>query len=64
MPATYKRNDCRLCRSTDLVRVMDLAPTPPGNQFLTVAESAQEEETFDLYVMHCQNVILQGECMA
>ncbi len=55
MPATYKRNDCRLCRSTDLVRVMDLAPTPPGNQFLTVAESAQEEETFDLYVMHCQN---------
>jgi len=55
MPATYERKDCRLCRSTDLVRVMNFAPTPPGNQFLTLEESEQEEVTFDLYVMHCQN---------
>ena len=51
MPATYERKDCRLCRSTDLVRVMNFAPTPPGNQFLTLEESEQEEVTFDLYVM-------------
>lgn len=55
MSSTYKRKDCRLCRSTDLVRVIDLTPTPPGNQFLKPEEAQQPEETFDLFVMHCQN---------
>ncbi|MEM7280434.1 MAG: class I SAM-dependent methyltransferase [Pseudomonadota bacterium] len=55
MNATYERKDCRLCRSTDLVRVMDFPATPPGNQFLQASELDQPEETYDLYVMHCQN---------
>ena len=55
MPATYERKDCRLCHSENLVRVMDFAPTPPGNQFLTLAETQRPEEAYPLYVMHCQN---------
>jgi len=55
MPNTYERKDCRLCRSHDLIRVIDLTPTPPGNQFLTPEEAQEPEETYDIAVMHCQN---------
>ena len=55
MPATYERRDCRLCGSDELARVMNFEPTPPGNQFLTIEEAEREEQTYPLYVMHCQN---------
>jgi SAM-dependent methyltransferase len=55
MPDFYERQDCRLCRGRNLVRVMTFAPTPPGNQFLTSEEAQHEEQTFPLYVMHCQD---------
>jgi SAM-dependent methyltransferase len=55
MPASYERKDCRLCRGTNLVRVITLADTPPGNRFLTLEEAQHDEQTFPLYVMHCQD---------
>ena len=30
----YFRNDCRMCCSTNLEKVMELTPTPPGNNFI------------------------------
>ena len=53
MPETYERSDCRLCRSTQLEPVIELTPTPPGNQFLTADEMQVREEIYDLTVMHC-----------
>jgi SAM-dependent methyltransferase len=35
--------------------VITFEPTPPGNQFLTPEQAQHEEQTFPLYVMHCQN---------
>lgn len=55
MSRTYERKDCRLCGSKNLKRVIDLAPTPPGNQFLTRDELQSEDELYDLFVMHCKD---------
>ena len=55
MSGTYERKDCRLCGSYKLERVIDLAPTPPGNQFLRLDELQFEDKLYDLFVMHCQD---------
>ena len=55
MSRTYERKDCRLCGNKNLERVIDLAPTPPGNQFLTRDELQSEDELYDLFVMHCKD---------
>jgi len=55
MPESYERKDCRLCRGENLEQVITFAPTPPGNQFLTPEEARRGEQTYPLYVMHCQD---------
>ena len=30
----FQRKDCRICRSENLEKVIELTPTPPGNNFL------------------------------
>ena len=34
----YFRNSCRLCNGEALQRVIELSPTPPGNDFVKAAE--------------------------
>ncbi len=47
------RKDCRLCGSTDLTTVLELAPTPPANEFLS-ADFTGEQDTFPLYLVQCK----------
>jgi SAM-dependent methyltransferase len=47
------RKDCRLCGGTDLPAVLELAPTPPANEFLP-ADFDGEQEKFPLYLVQCQ----------
>ncbi len=52
-PATIReRRDCRLCGSTALEQVVQLAPTPPANAFTARAEP---QATFPLELMMCSN---------
>ena len=49
----YFRDTCRLCESKDLTKVIELTPTPPGNNFLTEAELGQPEPTYPLELYFC-----------
>lgn len=47
----HTRKDCRLCGSSDLSTVLDLAPTPPANEF--VKADAPPQELIPLYLSQC-----------
>lgn len=50
----YELKECRLCKSTDLNSVINLASTPPGNNFLTIEErNIGLEPVFPLIVNVC-----------
>ena len=49
------RDDCRLCGSRELVRVLELAPTPPANAFVPKAKLAEPQESYPLDVWLCGN---------
>ena len=49
------RDDCRLCGSRELVRVLELAPTPPANAFVPEAKLAEPQEAYPLDVWFCGN---------
>ena len=54
MPVNYrKRDDCRQCGSTDLEKVLALAPTPPANELLREQQLAAEQEKFPLDLYFC-----------
>ena len=56
MPKDYKkRNDCRLCRSTKLEKVLTLAPTPPANELLSEGELDAGQEKFPLDLYFCND---------
>ena len=50
-----KRIDCRVCRSGNLERVIELTPTPPGNNFLYEEDLEQQEELFPLDLNFCKD---------
>lgn len=58
MPATRKlvsrRADCRLCGGRDLELVLELAPTPPANAFVSPKDAATPQERFPLDVHFCR----------
>lgn len=47
------RRTCRLCDSTALEQVIELTPTPPGNNFLRADELGQPEPVYPLTVNFC-----------
>jgi len=49
----YLRTRCRMCDGTDLVKVMSLAPTPPGNNFLKQSELENPEPRYPLDLYFC-----------
>ncbi|MFK8049368.1 MAG: class I SAM-dependent methyltransferase [Halioglobus sp.] len=54
MSAThYLRSDCRLCHSTDVEKVLSLAPTPPANELLSLCSDASNQEKFPLDLYFC-----------
>lgn len=50
----YKRGNCRLCESTELAPILELAPTPPANGLLTLEDLASDKEKFPLRVERCE----------
>jgi hypothetical protein len=52
----YLRTSCRMCDHSNLVRVMSLTPTPPGNRLLAREELGQPHPRYPLELYFC------GEC--
>ena len=44
-----------MCGQSSLVRVMELTPTPPGNDFLKKKEIGIEETKYPLDLYFCKN---------
>ena len=51
----YRKNSCRLCNSKKLEDVIELSPTPPGNNFLSKKQLNEPENFYPLIVRFCQN---------
>ncbi len=51
----YLRTTCRMCDGASLERVMELTPTPPGNNFLKEQKSSIEEVCYPLELYHCKD---------
>ena len=51
----YFRDTCRLCESSDLERVIELTPTPPGNYVLTADEIEEKRPSYPLEVYFCND---------
>jgi SAM-dependent methyltransferase len=52
--AHHRRKTCRLCASTDLTKVLSLAPTPPANAFVPEAALGHAQRTFPLDMFFCE----------
>ncbi len=53
LPHHHKRSTCRLCVSRSLECVLSLAPTPPANAFVSLAEKEVEQVAYPLDVYRC-----------
>lgn len=51
----YRRDNCRLCNQKELVDVIELTPTPPGNNFLSKGQLGKQESFYPLIVRFCQH---------
>ena len=50
----FKKENCRVCLSTDLKKVIELTPTPPGNNFLDKDSVGEKEYKFPLELDFCE----------
>lgn len=53
-PALYRRDDCRLCGSSSLVLVFQLAPSPIGDAFVSVDRLAESQALYPIDLFLCQ----------
>lgn len=51
----YFRDSCRLCNGKALQRVIELSPTPPGNDFVEAAERDVPQAFYPLEVYFCND---------
>ncbi len=51
----YFRDSCRLCNGNALQRVIELSPTPPGNDFVEAAERDVPQAFYPLEVYFCND---------
>ena len=51
----YKKESCRLCGGKHLERVIELAPTPPGNHFVAKSDLGAVQTTYPLDVDVCND---------
>jgi hypothetical protein len=51
----YRRDTCRLCNQKKLEDVIELSPTPPGNNFLSEEQLQTPESFYPLVVRFCKN---------
>lgn len=57
---SYRRDNCRLCGSTDIELVIPLAPTPVADDFVPASRKDQPQATFPLDVFLCRSCGLVG----
>ena len=55
MKKVKKIINCRLCKSKNLKKILDLGKTPPANSFLKKSQLKQKEDFFPLRVNFCTN---------
>jgi SAM-dependent methyltransferase len=53
--ACHRRTTCRLCGGSRLSLVLELAPTPPANAFVSVQELSRQQERFPLDLFFCED---------
>ena len=51
----FQREDCRICKSSALEKVVELTPTPPGNNFLSKDQIGTKEKEYPLELHFCNN---------
>ncbi len=51
----FKKDRCRICESNSLEKVLELTPTPPGNNFLSEDQLDKEEQVFPLELDFCND---------
>ena len=51
----FQREDCRICQSSSLEKVVELTPTPPGNNFLSKDQIGTKEKEYPLELHFCNN---------
>ena len=51
----FQRKDCRICQSSYLEKVVELTPTPPGNNFLSKDQIGTKEKEYPLELHFCNN---------
>jgi len=51
----YKRNNCRLCKSSKLKKAVNLISTPPADSYLKSRIKAKKLKTIPLTIMLCDN---------
>ena len=54
-PSYYLRTSCRMCGGKKLTKTVSLAPTPPGNDFLTKEEIGRDEQLYPLDLYFCED---------
>jgi len=51
----YIRTTCRLCGDSNIVTVLMMAPTPPGDHYVRVDSLKDRQEDYPLYLIQCAN---------
>ena len=51
----FQRKECRICQSSSLEKVVELTPTPPGNNFLSKDQIGTKEKEYPLELHFCNN---------
>lgn len=51
----FLKENCRICQSSSLQKVVELTPTPPGNNFLSREQIGVQEKEFPLDLFFCKN---------
>lgn len=51
----HLRHDCRLCHSSNVEKVLSLAPTPPANELPVSQRDAKAQEKFPLVLYFCND---------
>ncbi len=50
----HHRDDCRLCKSSDLAKILSLTPTPPANAFVDAGNLESEQQCYPLDLWFCR----------
>ena len=57
-PAVVRRDTCRMCGSHDLHLILRMAPTPPGDHYVTAAQLDAPQPVYPMDLVMCGNCAL------